>query len=87
MRAQPQPNRTTAPAALAGDVLDVGDRHILRYDGRWFPRRGNVEVNIGQAITPTGAGFEAALVLKNATRAVILAHVNEPDIAAETPRF
>jgi hypothetical protein len=46
-----------------------------------------VEVNIGQAITPTGAGFEAALALKNAARAVILAHVNEPDIAAETPRF
>ncbi len=68
-------------------MLDVGDRHILRYDGRWFPRRGNVEVNIGQAITPTGAGFEAALALKNAARAVILAHVNEPDIAAETPRF
>ena len=78
-------------AAKAGaPVIPIairGDRHILRHDGRWFPRRGNVEVEIGQAITPTGAGFEAALALKNAARAVILAHVNEPDIAAETPRF
>ncbi|HXQ12758.1 MAG TPA: AMP-binding protein [Caulobacteraceae bacterium] len=64
-----------------------GDRHILRHDGRWFPRRGNVEVHIGHALTPAGSDFEAALALKNAARADILAHVNEPDIAAETPRY
>jgi 1-acyl-sn-glycerol-3-phosphate acyltransferase len=64
-----------------------GDRYILRHDGRWFPRRGNVEVHIGRALTPAGSDFEAALALKNAARADILTHVNGPDIAAETPRY
>jgi 1-acyl-sn-glycerol-3-phosphate acyltransferase len=64
-----------------------GTRSILRHDHRWFPRRGKIDVHVGRAIQPAGADFEAALALKNAARADILAHVREPDLAAESPRF
>jgi 1-acyl-sn-glycerol-3-phosphate acyltransferase len=64
-----------------------GTRSILRHDRRWFPRRGAISVRIGAALAPKGRDFEAALALKSAARAEILAHVAEPDLAAETPQF
>jgi 1-acyl-sn-glycerol-3-phosphate acyltransferase len=80
-----------AAAAQAGrPVVPItlrGTRNILRHDHHWFPRRGNIEAHIGRPIEPAGDDFEAALILKNAARADILAHVHEPDLAAETPLF
>jgi 1-acyl-sn-glycerol-3-phosphate acyltransferase len=78
-------------AAQAGvPVVPVtlqGTRNILRHDGGWFPHQGAIAVRLGRPIMPGGADFESALALKNAARAEILAHVHEPDIAAEVPRF
>lgn len=80
-----------AAAARAGaPVVPVtlrGTRNILRHDHRWFPRRGAIEVHVGRSISPAGEGFAAALALRNAARADILAHVHEPDLAAETPLY
>jgi 1-acyl-sn-glycerol-3-phosphate acyltransferase len=64
-----------------------GTRSILRHDLRWFPRRGAVGVRIGPALSPKGRDFAAAVALKSAARAEILAHVGEPDLAAEAPQF
>ncbi|MGZ3279558.1 MAG: AMP-binding protein [Phenylobacterium sp.] len=64
-----------------------GTRSILRHDHRWFPRRGEISVRIGAALAPQGRDFEAALALKSAARAEILAHLGEPDLAAEAPQF
>jgi 1-acyl-sn-glycerol-3-phosphate acyltransferase len=58
-----------------------GTRSILRAD-QWFPRRGRIVVTVGAPIRPPGTGFEAALRLRDATRAQILAHSGEPDLAA-----
>jgi 1-acyl-sn-glycerol-3-phosphate acyltransferase len=78
-------------AAKAGvpviPVAICGARSILRHDHLWFPRRGNIEVHVGPAIQPRGSDFEAALDLRSAARAFILAHVHEPDLAGETPKF
>ena len=78
-------------AAKAGvPVIPVaigGARNILRHDHLWFPRRGRLEVHVGPAISPTGPDFEAALHLRDAARAFILAHIHEPDLAGQTPEF
>lgn len=78
-------------AAKAGlPVVPVtlrGTRSILRQEERWFPRRGEIAVHFGRPIVPEGDGFDAALKLKNAARANILAHCREPDLAAETPQY
>ncbi|MEZ5582923.1 MAG: hypothetical protein R3F37_09280 [Candidatus Competibacteraceae bacterium] len=49
-----------------------GTRSILRADS-WFPRRGSVQVVIGEPITPTGQDWSAAVQLRDAARAVICA--------------
>jgi 1-acyl-sn-glycerol-3-phosphate acyltransferase len=59
-----------------------GTRSVLR-GGQWFPRRGVIRVHIGRPITPIGKGFEAALALRDATRAAMLARINEPDLGHE----
>jgi 1-acyl-sn-glycerol-3-phosphate acyltransferase len=79
-----------AAAEASAPVIPVtvrGTRSILRHDHRWFPRRGSIDVHVGRAIQPSGPGFEAAVGLKNAARAAILAHVHEPDLAEEAPFF
>lgn len=79
-----------AAAETGAPVVPIairGTRNILRHDHRWFPRRGAIEVHIGAPIHPASRGFEAAIALKDAARSDILAHVHEPDLAAETPRF
>jgi 1-acyl-sn-glycerol-3-phosphate acyltransferase len=80
----------TAAAEGGAPVIPItihGTRNILRHDHRWFPRRGDIAVHIGAPLEPAGRDFEAALALKNRARADILAHVHEPDLAAETPLF
>ena len=78
-------------AARAGvpliPVALSGGRNILRHDHLWFPRRGGLEVHVGPPLHPEGSDFEAALKLKDAARAYILAHVHEPDLAGQTPEF
>jgi 1-acyl-sn-glycerol-3-phosphate acyltransferase len=73
-------------AAQAGvPVVPVairGTRSILR-GGQWRPRRGEVSVDIGAPIQPDGADFAAAVRLRDAARAFVLAHCREPDLAHE----
>jgi 1-acyl-sn-glycerol-3-phosphate acyltransferase len=59
-----------------------GTRSILRADS-WLPRRGNISVHVGAPIFPAGDGFDAALALRRAVRAEILAHCGEPDLGHE----
>jgi 1-acyl-sn-glycerol-3-phosphate acyltransferase len=61
------------PVALAGT------REILR-DGSWLPRRGAVRVTLCAPIAVVGEGWQAALQLRAATRAAILADCGEPDL-------
>jgi 1-acyl-sn-glycerol-3-phosphate acyltransferase len=61
------------PAALRGT------RSLLRPD-QWFPRRTEVEVEIGDAIQPTGTEFADVVKLRDATRAEVLRMSGEPDL-------
>jgi 1-acyl-sn-glycerol-3-phosphate acyltransferase len=56
-----------------------GTRVALR-DGSWFPRRVAIQAIVGPPLAPRGAGFDAALVLRDAARAHILAHCGESDL-------
>ncbi|MDP2620955.1 MAG: AMP-binding protein [Hyphomicrobiales bacterium] len=64
------------PVAIRGTLS------VLR-GGQWFPRRGAISVHIGTPIRVDGTDFEAAVRLRDAARAVILAHCGEPDLARE----
>ena len=76
-----------AAAAAGVALLPVairGARSVLR-DGEWLLRRGPIEVNIGRPLAPSAAAaddFAAAVALRDAARAHILAHCDEPDAAA-----
>jgi 1-acyl-sn-glycerol-3-phosphate acyltransferase len=59
-----------------------GTRSILR-SGQWLPRRGAIAVHIGKPLAPTGRDFAAAIRLRDAARAEILARLGEPDLARE----
>jgi 1-acyl-sn-glycerol-3-phosphate acyltransferase len=61
------------PAALRGT------RSMLRGD-QWLPRRGDVDLWIGEPIPPQGSDWAAALRLRDAARAQILAACGEPDL-------
>jgi 1-acyl-sn-glycerol-3-phosphate acyltransferase len=73
-------------AAQAGiPVVPVairGTRSILR-GGQWMPQRGRISVDIGAPIEPEGTDFAAAVRLRDAARAFVLAHCHEPDLANE----
>ncbi len=56
-----------------------GARSILR-EGTWFPRRGNLDVVIGQPMAPKGGDWSAAVALRDGARAFILRHSEEPDL-------
>ncbi len=58
-------------------VTIAGAREILR-DGSWLPARGRVRIDIAAAIYPRGTGWEAAVRLRDAARAAMLAQSNEP---------
>ena len=76
-----------AAAAAGVVVLPVairGARTVLR-DGEWLARRGPIEVNIGRPVPPSDSApdeFTAAVALRDAARAHILAHCGEPDSGA-----
>ena len=66
-------------------VVLRGTRSVLRNES-WFPRRGLVRVHIGEAIDPGSidperSEWERAVRLRDATRAVVLRHCGEPDLA------
>jgi len=61
-----------------------GTRTVLR-DGSWFPRRHPVTLSIGEAIAPPdGEDWQAAVALRDLSRAWILEHCGEPDLGGET---
>ena len=59
-----------------------GTRSILR-GGAWFPRRGDLVVNIGDPLDAKGRDFSAAVKLRDNVRAVMLKASGEPDLAHE----
>jgi 1-acyl-sn-glycerol-3-phosphate acyltransferase len=59
-----------------------GTRSILRSE-QWLPRRGSITVHIGSALQPQGGSFADVLQLRDAARAEILSHMDEPDLAEE----
>lgn len=67
-----------------------GTRSILR-NRSWLPRRGSIQIHVGQPIEPppTGAAgtdaWSAAVTLRDAARAHILKHCGEPDLIQEKP--
>ena len=63
-----------------------GSRSILR-GGQWFPRRGRLSIHVGEALMPQGDDFKAAVALRDAARASVLAHCGEPDLARERVIF
>jgi 1-acyl-sn-glycerol-3-phosphate acyltransferase len=71
-------------AAQAGiPVVPValrGVRSVLR-DGTWYPRRAPISVTVGAPIHPEGDDWNATLRLRDRTRAEILKHCGEPDLA------
>jgi acyl carrier protein len=71
-------------AAQAGvPVVPVslrGVRSVLR-DETWYPRRAPIAATFGAPIAADGADWNAVLRLRDRTRAEILKHCGEPDLA------
>ena len=63
-------------------IVISGARSALR-GGQWFPRRNNIDVHIGKAVRADGSDFSAAIRLRDAVRARMLALSGEPDLALE----
>jgi 1-acyl-sn-glycerol-3-phosphate acyltransferase len=63
-------------------VTQRGTRSILRADS-WLPRRGSLQVDIGQPIYPEGSGWSDAIRLRDRCREEILRHCGEPDLGGE----
>lgn len=57
-----------------------GTRAILRPDHH-FPRRGSVDITVGQPIQPLGTDWAAAVNLQRAVRDAVLRLSGEPDVA------
>lgn len=71
----------TIAASTGVPVLPIairGTRSVLR-GGQWLPRRGPIVVTIGAPIASEGADFDAAVRLRDAARAAILAACGEPE--------
>ena len=62
-------------------VVLAGTREVLR-DESWLPRRAVLRVTICAPVAASGEGWQAALQLRDATRAEILAHCGEADMEA-----
>lgn len=56
-----------------------GARSVLR-DGHTLPRRGRLSVHVSPPIAPEGDGWDAAIALRDATRAEMMRHTGEPDL-------
>jgi 1-acyl-sn-glycerol-3-phosphate acyltransferase len=59
-----------------------GTRSILRGD-IFLPRRGAPEIVAGAPLQPAGAGWDAAVRLRDAARTGMLARCGEPDLGAD----
>ncbi len=59
-----------------------GARSLLRA-GSLFPRHGGVRIIVSPPILPQGSDWIAAVALRDETRAALLAHLGEPDLAQE----
>ncbi|HYN19382.1 MAG TPA: 1-acyl-sn-glycerol-3-phosphate acyltransferase, partial [Thermoanaerobaculia bacterium] len=57
-----------------------GTRSKLRSDD-WFPRRGGASLLAAPAVRPDGSDWAAAIRLRDAVRAAILARCTEPDLS------
>ncbi len=68
-----QPGATIVPIAIRGT------RTILRPEHR-FPRRGAIDIAIGQPVEPTGTDWAAAIDLQRAARDAALRLSGEPDV-------
>ena len=77
---------------ISDEVLDEDElsgrdgrgRSVLR-DQDWFPRRGKVIIRMDKPIVGEGSDWGAAVKLRDASRAAILKHLGEPDLASERP--
>jgi len=77
-----------AAAEYARPVLPVvlrGTRRVLPGESR-FPRHHPISVWIGAPMMPEGGDWAAAMQLKAAARAVMLRHLDEPDLAQTAVR-
>jgi 1-acyl-sn-glycerol-3-phosphate acyltransferase len=63
-------------------VVIGGTRSALR-GGQWFPRPSRISVHVGKEMRPGGGDFSAAVRLRDAVRAKMLALCGEPDLALE----
>lgn len=63
-----------------------GTRSILRGD-QWFPRPGQIIVEVGEPLRVTGSDFAAAVQLRDQVRALILERCGEPDLENVRPTF
>ena len=59
-----------------------GTRAILR-DEQWLPRRGSIQIEVGEPLVADGNDFQAAIRLRDAARAGILECSGENDLADE----
>nr|NIR61387.1 1-acyl-sn-glycerol-3-phosphate acyltransferase [Gammaproteobacteria bacterium] len=78
---------TAAEAGLPVVPVAIrGTRSMLR-SGSWLPRRGAIRITVGAPIEPGGGAdrWSVALGLRDATRAWLLEHCGEPDLAHERP--
>jgi 1-acyl-sn-glycerol-3-phosphate acyltransferase len=57
-----------------------GTRTMLRSD-QWFPRRSEISIEIGAAITPSATDFASVVRLRDDVRRWILQRCDEPDLA------
>jgi 1-acyl-sn-glycerol-3-phosphate acyltransferase len=65
---------------LVTPVTIRGSRTLLR-DENWLPRRSRVRIEISPPLYPDGSDFAAAIRLRDAARAEVLKHCDEPDRA------
>ncbi len=68
--------RTGVPVA---PVAIRGTRTILRPEHH-FPRRGAIDITVGEPINPSGNSWTAAVELQRAVRAAVLRLSGEPDV-------
>jgi 1-acyl-sn-glycerol-3-phosphate acyltransferase len=72
---------TAAQAGIAVvPVIICGTRSILRAKS-WFPRHGEVSVNISKMIKAQGSNWDSIIKLRDNVRAEILHHYGEPDLS------
>jgi 1-acyl-sn-glycerol-3-phosphate acyltransferase len=61
-------------------LLIKGTRSILR-GGEWHPRRAPIHIELGEPLRVDNSGWNAALALRDAARAQMLAALGEPDLS------